>query len=122
MMLLCSRIDSTADKIRENSSKMVLVPLATTFCMCCCMALAEVSSVKDQSGRNYKKVFLRFGVFLHFVTETADAGPEVSPSPPRPPNIVFILVDDVGWADFGYNSPGYSSIPTPNIDRLAKQA
>ena len=40
---------------------------------------------------------------------------------PAPPNIVFILFDDVGWADFGYNSPGQSSIPTPNIDRMAKQ-
>ena len=43
------------------------------------------------------------------------------PSHPAPPNIVFILFDDVGWADFGYNSPGQSSIPTPNIDRMAKQ-
>ena len=43
------------------------------------------------------------------------------PSHPAPPNIVFVLFDDVGWADFGYNSPGQSSIPTPNIDRMAKQ-
>ena len=36
-----------------------------------------------------------------------------------PPNIVFILVDDVGWADFNYTSGGKGSIPTPNIDRLS---
>ena len=36
------------------------------------------------------------------------------------PNIVFILVDDVGWADFNYNVVGHSTIPTPNIDRLAE--
>lgn len=33
------------------------------------------------------------------------------------PNIVFFLVDDLGWADIGcYGSPFYE---TPNIDRLA---
>ena len=37
------------------------------------------------------------------------------------PNIIFIMVDDVGWADFAYNTPGPSAIPTPNIDSLAEQ-
>ena len=37
------------------------------------------------------------------------------------PNIIFIMVDDVGWADFDYNTPGPSAIPTPNIDSLAEQ-
>ena len=39
------------------------------------------------------------------------------------PNIVFVLFDDVGWADFGYNAGaggrGRSAIPTPNLDALA---
>ena len=37
------------------------------------------------------------------------------------PNIIFIMVDDVGWTDFNYNTPEFSSIPTPNIDSLAQQ-
>ena len=37
------------------------------------------------------------------------------------PNIIFIMVDDVGWADFDYNTPGSSAIPTPNIDSLAEK-
>ena len=39
------------------------------------------------------------------------------------PNIIFVLVDDVGWADFGYNTnkPSATAIPTPNLDRLAGQ-
>ena len=35
------------------------------------------------------------------------------------PNVVFFLVDDMGWRDVGcFGSPFYD---TPNIDRLAKQ-
>ena len=29
-----------------------------------------------------------------------------------PPNLVFVLVDDVGWADFSYNVEN-GAIPTP---------
>jgi len=41
-----------------------------------------------------------------------------TPSPP-PPNIVFILIDDMGWKDLGtYGSEFYE---TPNLDRLATE-
>ena len=36
---------------------------------------------------------------------------------PRPPNIVFILADDLGWADLGCY--GHEFHETPNIDSLA---
>jgi arylsulfatase A-like enzyme len=42
----------------------------------------------------------------------------VSCSAPEPPNIVFILVDDLGWADVECNNPG-SFYETPNINQLA---
>lgn len=35
------------------------------------------------------------------------------------PNIVFVLVDDLGYGDLGYT--GATDIPTPNIDQLANQ-
>lgn len=36
----------------------------------------------------------------------------------KQPNIVFLLIDDLGYADCGFN--GGKEIKTPNIDRLAK--
>ncbi|XP_038062003.1 arylsulfatase B-like [Patiria miniata] len=37
----------------------------------------------------------------------------------NPPNIVFILVDDLGFNDVGYHGEGGSVLQTPTIDRLA---
>ncbi|MEM0983589.1 MAG: sulfatase-like hydrolase/transferase [Planctomycetota bacterium] len=35
------------------------------------------------------------------------------------PNIVLIISDDAGWADFGFNDQGNGLVPTPEIDRIA---
>lgn len=54
---------------------------------------------------------------LSTTAPTRPATPATGPG--RPPNIVLILADDMGWKDVGYNEAGYYE--TPNIDRLAKQ-
>ena len=43
----------------------------------------------------------------------------VDSEPSSPPNIVFILGDDIGYGDFGCY--GATKIKTPHIDRLAQQ-
>lgn len=43
-----------------------------------------------------------------------------APQPQRPPNVVVILVDDAGFADFGFQ--GSHQFLTPNIDRLAQSS
>jgi arylsulfatase A len=37
----------------------------------------------------------------------------------RPPNIIHIVADDVGYDDVG--PFGCKDIPTPNLDRMARQ-
>jgi len=54
-----------------------------------------------------------FALFLLALASSAFA------QPVRKPNVIFILVDDMGYADL--SSYGSKDIRTPNIDRLAKE-
>ena len=63
--------------------------------------------------------------FLKSLTGAALAWPLTRLAPgadpaPRPTlNMVFILIDDMGWADLGANNP-HCFYDTPNMDRLAR--
>jgi arylsulfatase A-like enzyme len=46
------------------------------------------------------------------------AAPQQSDAAPRPPNIVLIFADDMGWNQVGYH--GFDWYETPNIDRIAR--
>jgi uncharacterized sulfatase len=52
-------------------------------------------------------------------------GPELASTPPseRPPNIVLILADDMGWNDVSTygGGAGRGSVKTPNIDTIARE-
>jgi arylsulfatase A-like enzyme len=39
----------------------------------------------------------------------------------RPPNILLIMADDIGWFDVGAYNRGIMGGPTPNIDRIAAE-
>lgn len=52
----------------------------------------------------------------------AHRAPEAAPSnddAARPPNIVMVLIDDMGYGDLGVT--GNTQVPTPNMDRLARE-
>ena len=56
------------------------------------------------------------GALLHGCAAPA---PAPSAQPPRPPNIVFVLVDDMRWDDM--RVAGHAFLETPNMDRLARE-
>jgi arylsulfatase A-like enzyme len=61
-------------------------------------------------------VFKPFPILLMLVALFAVQSPLRAAETPRRPNILVILVDDMGFADLGCYG---SEIPTPNLDRLA---
>ena len=85
---------------------------------------------------NIQKIVLHYPVVLSWVSRAIDPigptqevtwerGPEVASAPPseRPPNVVVILVDDMGWNDLTWNGGGVAdgTVLTPNIDSLARE-
>jgi arylsulfatase len=58
-------------------------------------------------------------VLASFAVLTAAGTPAAAQ---KKPNIVMLMTDDTGWADFGYMGGGKAlGHPTPNIDRIAAE-
>jgi arylsulfatase A-like enzyme len=64
------------------------------------------------------RFFIILSISIFFVSctpkETETDQPEVSP-----PNIIFVLVDDMRWDEF--SAAGHAYLQTPNIDRIAAE-
>jgi arylsulfatase A-like enzyme len=59
-------------------------------------------------------------MLLVWPAATAQTNPLLATNAPaRRPNILFILADDLGWRDVGYQ--GADFYETPNLDRLSRQ-
>jgi len=58
-------------------------------------------------------------IVLIATTASAHADPLPADKTKRPPNIVFILADDLGWAELGCYGNTFNE--TPNLDALAQQ-
>ena len=70
-------------------------------------------SAKQRTRENMARYLVTF-VILSIVISLSVA---VSVTPPVKPNIVFVLVDDWGFAEVGFRNP---KVKTPNFDELAK--
>jgi arylsulfatase A-like enzyme len=57
------------------------------------------------------------------ITWSMPSAPDALPPAARPPNIVLILADDLGWNDLTFGGGGVAggSVPTPHIDSIAQQ-
>lgn len=62
--------------------------------------------------------FLAAGAALAYSAGIAATRRGVVPAPPRRPDIVIFVADDLSWTDIGAN--GSPDARTPNIDRLAR--
>jgi arylsulfatase A-like enzyme len=58
-------------------------------------------------------------LLLCAVLASLGLGVEPAPAAPRPPNVVFIIADDLGWGDLGCY--GQKIIRTPHLDRMAAE-
>ena len=66
--------------------------------------------------RNPLNIFTLAALLLTSPAALSAAGPA---QPPAQPNIIYILLDDAGYGDFGCY--GQKTLRTPNIDRLASE-
>src|SRR5262249_33103919 len=54
---------------------------------------------------------------LNLIVAAGVPCPPTAATPGNKPNIIYIVADDLGWKDVGFN--GCTDIKTPNLDKLA---
>ena len=57
-------------------------------------------------------------LLLSFLSLSQEAAVEAVTAKPSRPNLLYILADDLGWADVSWNNP---SMITPNLEKLARK-
>lgn len=64
--------------------------------------------------------FLVFSILIYALQSSCKQEIKSKPTESKPPNIIYILADDLGYGDISSNNPS-GKIKTPNIDELATQ-
>ena len=83
------------------------------------LAIAPAADFTGDSSRAAWLVNEAFAADWRRFQATGDVKPAASVTPSRrPPHILFVMVDDLAWADCGF--AGGTEIKTPQIDALAK--
>ena len=65
------------------------------------------------------KIRERWGWLAGILALTCSLLPASGPTTRKPPNIIFILADDLGWAELGCYGNSFNE--TPTLDRMARQ-
>src|SRR5689334_6955029 len=76
-----------------------------------------MSATSDGKRRSFLSKLLASTLAVGLLT----AGPAVAQTPPKPPNIVAIMGDDIGMWNIGAYHRGLMAGRTPNLDKLAKE-
>src|SRR5712675_128923 len=72
--------------------------------------------------RLHRTILLAIGLPFSFIALSAtpvDAAETAAAATKRPPNIVIVFIDDMGYADIG--PFGATAYETPNLDRMARE-